>query len=183
MISAFIALLSALHLIAPHFAAADCKHSLPIKGAVRELPGTSRPFTPVQTRTLAPSSFNPCSHPLFAFTHAVVSCVQGWLKQLQLPSGLDQQGPAPAYAALSALCAYLKRMRADQELASGVQQSFHWSLMTYTEVDIAPRTAMCDCCCPCLCHHLSIVSVNSEGAGVSDCGCKWVCRCSAGGAL
>ena len=45
--------------------------------------------------------------------------VQGWLKQLQLPSGLDQQGPAPAYAALAALCSYLKRMHADQELASG----------------------------------------------------------------
>ncbi|KAL3140400.1 hypothetical protein ABBQ38_004660 [Trebouxia sp. C0009 RCD-2024] len=46
---------------------------------------------------------------------------QGWLKQLQLPSGLNQQGPAPEYAALAALCAYLKRMRADQELASGAQ--------------------------------------------------------------
>ena len=44
---------------------------------------------------------------------------QGWLKKLQLPSGLSQDGPAPAYAALSALCAYLKRMQADQELATG----------------------------------------------------------------
>ena len=57
---------------------------------------------------------------LFLFHGAVLS-VQGWLKQLQLPGGQDQQGPAPAYAALSALCAYLKRMRADQELASGKQ--------------------------------------------------------------
>ena len=45
--------------------------------------------------------------------------MQGWLKQLQLPPGLNQDAPAPAYAALSALCAYLKRMRADQELATG----------------------------------------------------------------
>ncbi len=46
--------------------------------------------------------------------------VQGWLKKLQLPPGLNQHGPAPAYAALSALCAYLKRMQADQELATGM---------------------------------------------------------------
>ena len=52
----------------------------------------------------------------------VISCSaspQGWLKKLQLPPGLNQTGPAPAYAALSALCAYLKRMHADQELATG----------------------------------------------------------------
>ena len=33
-------------------------------------------------------------------------------------------GPA-AYAALAALCAYLKRMRADQELASGILPESH----------------------------------------------------------
>lgn len=46
---------------------------------------------------------------------------QGWLTKLQLPPGLSQHAPAPAYAALSALCAYLKRMKADQELATGAQ--------------------------------------------------------------
>ncbi|KAL0023612.1 hypothetical protein WJX77_007042 [Trebouxia sp. C0004] len=46
---------------------------------------------------------------------------QGWLNKLQLPPGLSQHAPAPAYAALSALCAYLKRMKADQELATGAQ--------------------------------------------------------------
>ena len=48
-----------------------------------------------------------------------VICLQGWLKELHLPPGLSQKGAAPAYAALAALCAYLKRMRADRELATG----------------------------------------------------------------
>lgn len=47
--------------------------------------------------------------------------VQGWFQRLKLPDGLQQDAPAPAYAALAALCAYLKRMRADQELATGAQ--------------------------------------------------------------
>ena len=49
--------------------------------------------------------------------------LQGWLKKLQLPPGLSQHAPAPAYAALSALCAYLKRMKADQELATGASHA------------------------------------------------------------
>ncbi len=56
-------------------------------------------------------------------TITFLSFLQGWLKKLQLPPGLNQHAPAPAYAALSALCAYLKRMKADQELATGASHA------------------------------------------------------------
>ena len=56
------------------------------------------------------------------FVNRVVNVVlQGWFQQLKLPTGLQQEAPAPGYAALAALCAYLKRMHADQELATGAQ--------------------------------------------------------------
>lgn len=54
-------------LTAPHFAAADCKHSLPIKGTMHKLPDTSRPRIPDQTCTLAPiqtGSLAPRSRPV-----------------------------------------------------------------------------------------------------------------------
>ena len=51
----------------------------------------------------------------------IAHTLQGWFQQLKLPGGLQQEAPAPGYAALAALCAYLKRMHANQELATGAQ--------------------------------------------------------------
>lgn len=120
MVSAFIVFSLALL-----YAQACCSTMHTVVMECTSCPNIRQPSTPVQTPYPRFFLHQPRSHPPFAFIHAIVSCMQGWLKQLQLPSGLNQQGPAPAYAALSALCAYLKRMRAEQELASGMQQTWH----------------------------------------------------------
>ena len=48
------------------------------------------------------------------------SRLQGWFGDLQLPCSVQQQGSL-ALTALAAICAHLKRMRAEQELAGGSQ--------------------------------------------------------------
>ena len=50
----------------------------------------------------------------------LASCLQGWFGDLQLPISVQQQGSL-ALTALAAICAHLKRMRAEQELAGGSQ--------------------------------------------------------------
>ena len=58
------------------------------------------------------------THPISAYSSS--SRLQGWFGDLQLPISVQQQGSL-ALTALAAICAHLKRMRAEQELAGGSQ--------------------------------------------------------------